>query len=573
MSRIQKRLSWWHLLSWNYWIGQEKSLALKLTIAITSVAITAIGSITLLSIQREQKNFRTELQQQAILLSDALDITLRDPLYRSDVHLLRQFVNTLNQNEEALSSASIYDEQGRLLADADRPTPIYETDIDPVGARLINYSTPIFEWYDDELVVSRAILIGEQPVGAIRLGLATATLQQKVADVRNRGIFAALVAAIISALVAQWISRSITKPLQELIKGTEAIAQGNFNHPLQIHTGDEFAVLAQAFTKMSQQLQHTLSMLEQQNEDLEVRVQQRTQKLTQTLKELTETQDQLIHSEKMSSLGQMIAGIAHEINNPVSFIYGNLPYVEDYTQKIIEIIQLYEKQDLALDPEIEDQRQVVDLPFLQEDLGKILQSMRLGTERIQEIVVSLRNFSRLDEADLKLADIHAGIDSTLMILQHRLKANSKRPAIQLQKNYGDLPLITCHPGQLNQVFMNLLVNAIDALEDYTGKRSYEELKAHPNIIQIHTSVSSNQQVTIAIQDNGPGILKILKSKLFNPFFTTKPIGKGTGLGLSICYDIITEKHGGKISCKSERGKGTTFLIELPIRKQLDSQPV
>ncbi|MEO0986580.1 MAG: ATP-binding protein, partial [Cyanobacteria bacterium J06639_14] len=143
----------------------------------------------------------------------------------------------------------------------------------------------------------------------------------------------------------------------------------------------------------------------------------------------------------------------------------------------------------------------------------------------------------------------------------------------LQKNYGDLPLITCHPGQLNQVFMNLLVNAIDALEDYTGKRSYEELKAHPNIIQIHTSVSSNQQVTIAIQDNGPGILKILKSKLFNPFFTTKPIGKGTGLGLSICYDIITEKHGGKISCKSERGKGTTFLIELPIRKQLDSQPV
>jgi len=263
-----------------------------------------------------------------------------------------------------------------------------------------------------------------------------------------------------------------------------------------------------------------------------------------------------------------VAGVAHEINNPVSFIHGNLQYLQEYTQDLLGLTQLYQKHHPDPHPEVEAQIDQIDLPFLKEDLLKVLDSMTLGTERIREIVLSLRNFSRLDETGLKLARVNDGIDSTLMILQHRLKANAQRPAIQILKDYGEIPEIACYPGQLNQVFMNILANAIDALDDSQDGLAYKDLEAHPHTIQIRTQVSDAQRLTVSIQDNGPGIPEAVRSKLFNPFFTTKPVGKGTGLGLSISYRIITEKHGGKLFCDSVLGQGTTFVIELPIRQQV-----
>ncbi|MDA0867150.1 MAG: HAMP domain-containing protein [Cyanobacteria bacterium] len=284
---------------------KRRSLSLKLTILITSLVMTIVGATTLLSIQREQRNFRTELKQQAALLSDSLAITLRDPLYRLDASLLRDFVATLGQYDQVFSAAYLYDSQGRLLVDANQAGPIYAIESDPLGQRLINSSGPQFEWREDELVISRAIAIGGQPVGAIRLGLSTEPLQQKVAAVRNWGIGVAAISTILSALLARWISRSIPQPVQELVRGTQQLSQGNFEQPIQIQTGDELSVLADAFNTMGRQLQQTLSLLAQQNEDLEIRVEQRTETLSQTLKDLQDAQAQLIQSEKMSGFGQM----------------------------------------------------------------------------------------------------------------------------------------------------------------------------------------------------------------------------------------------------------------------------
>ena len=550
--------------NWKQWIGGRRSLSLKLTLLIASLVVTAVGIATGLSIQREQRSFRAELQQQATLLLDTIEISLRDSFYYLDVDLLTDFMGALGQHPELLTSGYLYDEEGRLLADATSRQPIYSTEVDPFGQQLINSPTSIFIWQTDELLAGRAIILGKKPIGAIRLGMSTAPLQQKIAAVRNRGLTIMVITAVMGAILAQWISRSITKPVKELMRGTEFIAQGNFEHPIQIQTGDELSILAKAFNTMGRQLQQTLALLEQQNEDLEIRVQQRTEELTQTLHELQETQTQLLQSEKMSSLGQLVAGVAHEINNPVSFIHGNLQYIHEYTQDLLELVHLYQKYDIVHHPEIVNKVEAMDLPFLEEDLAKILKSMGVGTDRIREIVLSLRNFSRLDETGEKCVNVHEGIDSTLMIVQHRLKASPNRPAIQVNKDYGDLPEIDCYPGQLNQVFMNLLANAIDALEDNNDGRSYEDLEVNPNVIQIQTRIAQSRGIMIAIQDNGPGIPETVRSKVFNPFFTTKPVGKGTGLGLSISYRIITEKHGGKLYCETAPGQGTKFIIELPM---------
>lgn len=568
MSNLWRTRSFWSRLPWKYWKYGQRSLFLKLTLLITSLVVISVGGVTALSIQREQKNFRDELQQQATLLLDTLEILLRDSFYHLDVNLLTDFMGALGQHPELLTHGYLYDEQGRLLADATNQRPIFSTDVDPFGQQLVNGPATVFIWRSEELVAGRVIVTGKKTIGAIQLGLSTDSLQQKIAAVRNRGLSIVIMAAVMGAILAQWISRSITEPVQELVRGTEQIAQGKFDHPIHIQTGDELSVLATAFNHMGRQLQQTLALLEQQNEDLETRVQQRTEELTQTLHELQETQAQLLQSEKMSSLGQLVAGVAHEINNPVSFIYGNLRYLHEYTQDLLALIHLYQKHDAKRHPEIEVKVEAIDLPFLEKDLAKIIKSLESGTERIREIVASLRNFSRLDESDLKIANLHDGLESTLMILQHRLQANSNYPTIQVKKDYGDLPQIACYPGQLNQVFMNILANAIDALEDANDGCSYEDLVVSPNIIQIQTRMAQSKRIVIAIQDNGPGIPETHHSKIFNPFFTTKPVGKGTGLGLSISYRIITETHGGNLYCESAPGQGTTFVIELPIREEL-----
>jgi two-component system NtrC family sensor kinase len=292
----------------------------------------------------------------------------------------------------------------------------------------------------------------------------------------------------------------------------------------------------------------------------EKRLEERSKELSQALGNLQQTQAQLIQTEKMSSLGQMVAGVAHEINNPVNFIYGNINHASDYIDDLVSLIKLYQECYPEPDREIKQLTEEIDLEFLADDLPKLLSSMKIGTERIRQIVLTLRNFSRLDEAEMKGVNIHEGIDSTLIILQNRLKAKPDRPAVKIVKNYGDLPHVECYAGQLNQVFMNIISNGIDALQDSMGKLL--ETGQTPTIT-ICTKAIENNRVSISIKDNGCGIPQEVKAKLFDPFFTTKPVGEGTGLGLSISYQIVVDKHGGVLLCDSQPGKGTEFVIEIP----------
>jgi two-component system, NtrC family, sensor kinase len=291
---------------------------------------------------------------------------------------------------------------------------------------------------------------------------------------------------------------------------------------------------------------------------------QKSQELQTALRELQQAQMQLVQTEKMSSLGQMLAGIAHEINNPVGFVAGNLCHVRGYVLDLLDLVETYQEEYQNPPAKIQKQAEDIDLEFLVEDLPKLLNSMQVGCERIVEIIQSLRNFSRADEAKIKQANIHEGLESTLLILNSRLKAKASRQGIELIKQYGELPKIECHPGQLNQVFMNILANAIDALEENSSQA--EKTANYPTpTITIRTEAIDDKNICIRIKDNGPGIPEDTIVRLFDPFFTTKPVGKGTGLGLSISHQIVVEKHGGKLQCLSEIGKGTEFIIEIPIR--------
>ncbi|MEA5550023.1 MASE1 domain-containing protein [Anabaena cylindrica UHCC 0172] len=306
--------------------------------------------------------------------------------------------------------------------------------------------------------------------------------------------------------------------------------------------------------------------LKQANETLEDRVEERTIELQNTLHELKLSQSQVIQSEKMSSLGQLVAGVAHEINNPVNFIHGNITHLKQYTEDLLKLIDIYQKIHGSDHPEIEDLEEEIELEFLLTDMPKIINSMEIGTERIRDIVLSLRNFSRIDEAEFKRVNIHDGIESTLLILQYRLKANSEQPEIQIIRDYGNLPEVECYAGQLNQVFMNILVNGIDAVGESNINRTFEEIKTNPNQIRIRTKVIDKQWIEIRISDNAQGMSEDIKNHIFDPFFTTKDIGKGTGMGMAISYQIITKKHHGKLECSSNIGKGTEFIIQIPSKQ-------
>ncbi|MEA5520967.1 sensor histidine kinase [Limnoraphis robusta] len=377
-----------------------------------------------------------------------------------------------------------------------------------------------------------------------------AELQQKQADIQLQkannlrvmiivtSLFLSTTIAIILAILT---SRAIALPIQKVTKVAQRVTEeSNFSLRVPVRSTDEIGTLAVSLNQLIEW------------------VEKYTQDLRQAIKDLKTAQAQLIQSEKMSSLGQMVAGIAHEINNPISFIHGNITPALEQIQDLLNLVDLYQQNCSQISPEVEAKIAEIDLEFIAEDLPKLLSSMKMGTQRIREIVLSLRNFSRLDEAEIKQADIHEGIDSTLLLLNHRLK-----PEIEVVKQYGNIPLIDCYPAQLNQVFMNIISNAIDALEEAKTHILYGVEFSVPSQITIQTEPINTQQIQVRIRDNGLGIRPEIKHKLFDPFFTTKKIGKGTGIGLSICYQII-QNHQGKIEVVSEYKKGAEFIITLPI---------
>lgn len=319
--------------------------------------------------------------------------------------------------------------------------------------------------------------------------------------------------------------------------------------------------LTNELTQQQAQLQDALAV----QKNLAHTAETQAKKLEHTLKELQHTQSQLIQTEKMSSIGQLVAGVAHEINNPISFIYGNTKYIREYAEYLLSLIDFYRKHNSQPHPQIEELLNKNDLEFIMKDLPKILSSIELGSNRIREIVLTLQNFSRTDETAMKFVDIHEGIDSTLLILQHRLQEKLNTPSIKIIKKYDNLPLIKCYIGQLNQVFMNILGNAIDALHKHHKELSPAERKDYLSTITIHTQVINSDWVRFSIKDNGFGMIEAVKQRIFDPFFTTKPVGKGTGLGLSISYQIVVDKHQGRIDCISEPGQGAEFVMQIPIK--------
>ena len=522
------------------------------------LSLLTTGGITLwVNYRLVQTDFKQQVQKQAQSITQALEFTTEGLLEQEQTTLLQQVVKNYGTLPLVVEIAVVTPD-GVLLADSSKDggyqfykslapelLPLLqeaaatgveishqmELDNKPVLAQILPFNSPLFAQTNNQGLA----------VAIIDLHFMQNEIQKTFITSTTLSMLEIL---LILSLMGFVIRRVVLKPLKHVNHAVEQSREtGLFQMP-QILLSHEIHFLATTFERVFKQRQKAETQLKQQ-----------TQNLEWALKELQEAQGRLIQSEKMSSLGQMVAGVAHEINNPVNFIHANLSHLQDYLTDLVDLIQCYHQAFPNIPPNIQEKIDEIDLDFLTEDTTKILSSMNVGTERIRDIVKSLRTFSHLDEAELKSVNLQEGLNSTLMLLEHRLN-----PAqIQVTKAYETLPPVTCYSGELNQVFMNLLSNAIDALETTTQDQ--------PKTITIQTRKMNQDWVEILIQDNGCGMTEEIQSKIFDPFFTTKPVGKGTGLGLSMSYQIIVEHHQGQLDYESGFNQGTTFTIRIPMTPQ------
>ena len=562
-------------------IGAGYALAVGIAISGT-IAGLAIGehyqnrAIVQLTRAHQQEHLLKELQTavlQARSHASRFPVVLGNPVWLRYEN--EEFIQSIEQAKQAILETERFINNSDNLAKADTQTLqtiLHRADITVEAYRSVTQSLlrQVNAWnlkQDEILPAQQELLRNSSGEVAISLDQLFEQLNQLIERAKDQDKQAATtlkragalrVQVIVSSMVlsaalavalALYTSNAIAQPIRSVTSVAQQVTEeSNFKLRVPVTTNDEVGVLATSLNQL-------------------------IQRIAVYTKELKLAEAQLIQTEKMSSLGAMVAGVAHEINNPVNFIYGNLDYTTEYIQDLLSLVRLYQQQYPEPLPVIQEQIEAIELDFLAEDLPKILSSMKGGAERIREIVLSLRNFSRLDEAGMKEANLHEGIDSTLILLNSRLKLG-----IKVIKQYGELPLVECSPAQLNQVFMNILSNAIDALEvgNIEGEQKDMSTKflassSPPPIptIQICTRVLDQNWVAISISDNGSGIPCTIKDQIFDPFFTTKQPGKGTGLGLAISYQIITQHHG-KIEVHSVPNQGAEFVITLPVRASTTS---
>lgn len=501
-----------------------------------------------------------------IVASEQAYFNTGDQQYVDTVRLVGNRFKTLATTTNDSATGQLVESIDRYLADFDEIVTLDQR---------VQVNTLVSQSVTQEIDQLTQQISDQSQLGVVQ---ARSQLQQIATQSRIALLTTAVLALTVAGVASLLLTQRILRPLSQLAIAAQQMGEGKLHTRVNIAGEDEFAVVARIFNQMAAQLQNTLEDLEQRVRDRTLQLsetnhalQEKTEYLEKTLHELQQIQLQLIQSEKMSSLGQLVAGVAHEINNPINFIHGNLAYLDEYAKNLAFVLNRYQERFPDPGEDIVHILDEYDVEFIQQDLNKLLTSMQVGTDRIKDIVLSLRNFSRLDESESKSVDLHQGLDSTLLILQNRLKGNPRRPPIDVIKEYGNLPSISCYPGPLNQVFMNLLANAIDALDEkFVDLQPSDPLPETPTI-RIYTSVIYEHQgnetsqpfVLIQIADNAGGIPSEVQSRLFDPFFTTKPVGQGTGLGLSISYQIITDQHHGQLRCRSTIGEGTQFSILLP----------